>query len=320
MMFPSLKRVAILTTRSFNSPSFLDLQHIHMLEHLDLGEGIRLDNFSAAASLKSLRLECFVLLAPLLPSIASLRTLTISGSGRGALRPGSIHFPLLESLTVALDCPESFLAAIVTPRLGYFSWSSRRSSDYWSEIFVDLKGKFPSVQHLCLQYSCRYAEIEDTVVVYAAFPGVRHIEMKVSDFLAFCVAEVDDSPLSIADRWTHLEHLTLVQLGYEDSIDSFIEWLRARKLRGQPPLQLTLSKFNPDYMLYAREVLTIPWLISLHKSLHEYCLLEWKDVPVTFNLTVPQSDSDVDGNLPIIGMVESAISTQIVYASTGTDG
>ncbi|KAI6155683.1 hypothetical protein BKA82DRAFT_991318 [Pisolithus tinctorius] len=313
VMFASLKRAVIDVTHKVDYPPFLDPQHARTLEYLDLGEGIELDNFSAAASLKSLCLKYPPLTAPLLLSITSLRTLTISGPNCGALLPDSIHFPLLESLTVKLEDPRSFLGAVVTPRLGYFTWSLPELSTRWSVIFADLEGKFPNVQHLCLQFSensASYAHIQDAVAIYAAFPGVRHIEMDMLDFLAFCEAGWDDTPLSTADRWTHLERLSLVQLHCEDVIDSFIEWLHARKLRGRPPLQVTLSELNAD-----DDVLKSPWLISLYNSLHECCVLELKDLPLTFDLTltVHPSDSDVYGNPPIIGMLESAISTQLVY-------
>ncbi|KIO06967.1 hypothetical protein M404DRAFT_998400, partial [Pisolithus tinctorius Marx 270] len=45
------------------------------------------------------------------------------------------------------------------------------------------------------------------------------------------------------------------------------------------------------------------WLISLYDTLYEYCLPELKDVPLTFNLTVRLSHSDVYGNLPILSML-----------------
>lgn len=51
-------------------------------------------------------------------------------------------------------------------------------------------------------------------------------------------------------------------------------------------LCVTLSEFSAD------EGLTVPWLIPMYNSLHEYYyyLLELKVVPLTFNLTVRPSD------------------------------
>ncbi|KAI5989653.1 hypothetical protein F5J12DRAFT_864190 [Pisolithus orientalis] len=321
VMFSSLKRVTIHITQQSDYPPFLGPQHAHTLEDLDLEEGIRVDNLSAAASLKSLRLKYSLLMAPRLPSIMSLRALTICGSNCGALLPESIHLPLLETLTVALDDPQSFLLAIVTPRLGYFMWSSPTADVSWSKTFAGLGGKFPNVQHLCLQHSpssLAHAGIKDAAPVYAAFPGVRHMEMHTLDFLPFCVvAEEDGSTLSTADRWTHLEHLSLEKFGRFDPNNILVKWLRIRKLRGRPPLQVTLSGFNTKGL-----VLNSPWLISLYNSLCECCVLELKHLPLTFNinLTLRPSDSDVYGNPPIIGMVESTIRSELERASTGTYG
>lgn len=61
------------------------------------------------------------------------------------------------------------------------------------------------------------------------------------------------------------------------------------------------------------------WLISLYDTLYEYCQPELKDVPLTFNLTVRLSNSDVYGNPPILSMLEWVISTELACASTETD-
>ncbi|KAI6155722.1 hypothetical protein BKA82DRAFT_991253 [Pisolithus tinctorius] len=286
VMFPSLKHVSIYVTQKLDYPPFLHSQNAHVLEHLDLGNNIGLDNFSVAASLKSLRLRCSPLTAPL-PSITSLRMLTMTGSSCGALHPDSIHLPLLESLTVMLEDPQSFLAAIVAPNLGYFSYSPLQLTTRWSGIFTDLSDKFPNVQHLCLRHprsSLNGADIGDAAAVCAAFPGVHHIEVNVPAFQAFCLAEQEGGTLSIADRWTHLEHLSLEMVDHNHPGVRFVEWLRARRHEGRPALQVTLSKFDAACVPNGR------WLISLYNSLHEYCLLELKNVPLMFNLTVRTSD------------------------------
>lgn len=140
-MLPSLKHVSIYGTEMSDYPRFLDSQHAPTLEHLHLRETVGLRNFSAAASLKSLSLRCSPSGA-LLPSIMSLRMLTMSGSSCGALLPNAIHRPLLESFTVMLDDPQSPLAAIVTPRLVYFSYIPRKLTVTWSQMFTDLENKF----------------------------------------------------------------------------------------------------------------------------------------------------------------------------------
>ncbi|KAI5995751.1 hypothetical protein F5J12DRAFT_915049 [Pisolithus orientalis] len=279
MMLPPLKHVSIYGTEMSDYPRFLDSQHAPTLEHLHLRETVGLHNFSAAASLKSLSLRCSPSGA-LLPSIMSLRMLTMSGSSCGALLPNTIHMPLLESLTVMLDDPQSLLAAI-------------------SQMFADLENKFLNVPRTLL---------------LAAFPGARHIEMNVFDFVVFCFPKEEDSPLCPTDRWSHLEHLSLEQV-YYNIPNVFVKWLRARKLEGRPALQATLSKFDNE------GVLDGPELISLYKSLHEYCVLELEDVLLTINLTLCPSDSDVYGNSPIMDMVEREIliGTALACTRTGTD-
>ncbi|KAI6155700.1 hypothetical protein BKA82DRAFT_991291 [Pisolithus tinctorius] len=320
VLFPSLRRATIHTTQQCDYLPFLDRHHARMLENLDLGESIKLDHFLAPASLKTLRLQCSPLIASLLPSRSSLRTLTelsIFGSS-GALLPDSIHLPLLDSLTVALEDPRSFLAAIVTPRLTYFNYMQPPKEDLcWSTVFADLEEKFSNVQHLCLktpENSPLYTNTsaDGAFAICAAFPGVRHAEMDAYEFISFCWAEEEGSSKAIADRWMHLEHLSLEQCGCWIP-DSFVKWLGDRQVEGRPTLQVTLFNFD------TKGKPNCPWMISLYNSLHEYCLLEMHDVPLTLHLTVRPSDSVIYGNPPIPGMLASAISTEFARATIEMD-
>lgn len=167
--------VTIYTKQQPDYPSLLDPQHIHMLEHLGLGEDIRLDDFSAAANLKFLRLQCSQLGERLLLLFMSLRTLTALPNSlwNAVLFSDSVHSSFLEPLSVVLGD----LQATMTPRLGYFTWCPL---ECWSMTFADLEGKFPNVRHFCLRYSQNfvdYASTKDTVAIYAAFLGARQIEM-----------------------------------------------------------------------------------------------------------------------------------------------
>ncbi|KAI6155684.1 hypothetical protein BKA82DRAFT_17447 [Pisolithus tinctorius] len=189
--------VTIYTKQKPDYPSLLDPQHVHMLEHLGLGEDIRLDDFSAAANLKSLRLRCSQLGERLLLLIMSLRTLTtLPISWNAVLFSDSVHSSFLEPLSVVLKDPR----AIMIPRLGHFKWSPLEFSACWSTIFADLEGKFPNVRHFCLRYSQNfvdYASTKDAAAIYAAFPG------------------------------THLEHVSFGNFGCQDPDNNLVEWLRA---------------------------------------------------------------------------------------------
>lgn len=73
------------------------------------------------------------------------------------------------------------------------------------------------------------ADVKDAAAVCATFPGVRHIEMDVFEFLTSGCARPKDSPLSVVNRWIHLECLSLNKGGCW-VLDDFVKWLHAQKL------------------------------------------------------------------------------------------
>ena len=80
----------------------------------------------------------------------ALTSLTLTGSASYRdLKRDSIHFPLLETLSLRITHPTKFIAAIVAPKLGYFQYSTdwMDSDESCFAMFRDFEDKFGDVYH-----------------------------------------------------------------------------------------------------------------------------------------------------------------------------
>ncbi|KAI6110317.1 hypothetical protein EDD16DRAFT_1612377 [Pisolithus croceorrhizus] len=292
MRFPSLECVKIFGVQTSDNPPFLTSRYAPTLKHLTLCDQDRIDELQVNSNLEvghfhlSGRNFGSQPLSPLL-SCQQLRKLVLSGSS--GLRdqwpePRSINFPALASLTLNLADPYPALAAMVAPNLSYLRCSRARS---WAPVFGDFPDVFTNVRHLHLidakDGNAPFESSEaDVRAVCAACPGVRHVELLAEDISAFF------KPNTTADRWLHLEHLTLKGLRVGVIPHGLIQWLDERNSWEQSLLRVTLSEFRVP-----ESASDGPWLTTLCESLRGRCLFELKDFPLRITLKAHTSSQGV---------------------------
>ena len=134
-----------------------------------------------AFTIPRLKLQVLRLQHKTLPTPVSSDTMTsltlIGGAKHWELERDSIHFPLLETLSLEITHPAKFMAAIVAPKLRYFEYSTARCDDFDQSnlvVFSDLRGKFTQVCQVQLQPDTYANEPVGAARLCYAFPGVRH--------------------------------------------------------------------------------------------------------------------------------------------------
>ena len=219
---------------------------------------------------------------PIFLSLQTLKVLSLSGNiSHWRLQPNSINLPLLEKITLQLvSGPGEFLEALVAPQL--------RHCDY--QRYVSQLRQTPpsnpgcvlsSVQSLsfwlCSEPDYQYDEAK---AISLAFPGVRHVELLSEDIPN--IFDMCKGPC-IADNWENLQHITFI--GLADEVlrmpNVFILWLQHRRNMGLPVLHVVFSKIQYDEAWGYNST----WLLALYQSLHEYCTLEFENVPLSPPLT-----------------------------------
>ncbi|KIO14629.1 hypothetical protein M404DRAFT_179589 [Pisolithus tinctorius Marx 270] len=213
-------------------------------------------------------------------SLPKLKTLRISGNtGDLELLPDTLHFPLLDSLSVNVSSARGLMDAIVAPNLRYVCFDPYGCLQNMSSVFGNLSSKFSSVGHLCLRSSSKFwqpkrgTDVESAEAVSKAFPSVRHVEFYTKYIKAFFSSEATCP----ADRWEHLQTLE-ISGDFGDEISGLKEWLRRRSLEDKPILDVIISSTFSE--------VNTPKQTSSYESLRPYC-----------NVVVP-SGLDLASGLP----------------------
>lgn len=279
MRFSSLECIQIFGVKIPDKSLLLTSRCAPSLKYLTLWDQGSMDQLPAVSNLNTGQFRWSRsgsgphLLSSLLPC-QQLRRLVLSGPHESCDQwpgPQSIHLPALVSLTIELIYPQPALAAMVVPNLHYLWCSLPRGNHGWAHVFGGFSNVSTNVRHLRLNHSGGSTKA-DARAVYEACPDVYQVELSADDIPAFFRGNTP------ADRWPHLEHLTLEGMEVGKIPRDLKEWFDGRKSREQPPLPLTLSEF--------RETEGAPngWLTSLCKSLRGHCLLELKNFPLKTTL------------------------------------
>ncbi|KAI6044135.1 hypothetical protein EDC04DRAFT_2645437 [Pisolithus marmoratus] len=254
--------------------------------HLTLRDFIATDDFSITNPLKTLELTFDMCNIP--PSLlsrisnSSLITLCIVGDTYAwALEPNSIHFPLLEELSLCITHTEQLLAAIIAPKLQHFDLAYDQCQ--W-DIFGMLRSKFSSVHHLELMFDnpSIFTDPLDGVTLCQAFPNTRHAEFScVKDLLSpltpIALPENSTKSRTAVDSWANLEKLS-IHVGSRNPNEeyrSLVRWLETRQEFGLPKLHIKLRgipKMLPDLRA----------LFILRSKLRSCCILEFDGQPLSF--------------------------------------
>ncbi|KAI6165672.1 hypothetical protein EDD17DRAFT_1753866 [Pisolithus thermaeus] len=198
-------------------------------------------------------------------SLRKLKTLSLSGyTGDLQFNPDTLHFPLLDFLSINVSHARELMEAIVAPNLRHVRYAPRSCDSDMSTIFGNVSSKFLSVERLSL---CGYTEfcptdrstnVESAQAVSTAFIRVRHVELHARHIEAF----FDTEAACPADSWEHLQVLTVENL-FEDKISALKEWLRRRSLAGKPILDLVIVDI-PSILSDSRPS-------ALYESFRPYC-------------------------------------------------
>ncbi|KAI5982760.1 hypothetical protein EDC04DRAFT_1784969 [Pisolithus marmoratus] len=156
--FTSLKRLTIINDGPtdpfwFGPVDWLSVDYLELRSRVDLNYLSNLSN-----------LETLIVHIPLVKpprtqvefSLRKLKTLSLSGyTGELEFRPDTLHFPLLDSLSVNVTCARGLMEAIVAPNLRRVRYTPYSCDSDMSCVFGNLSSKFLSVEHLCL---CNHTE------------------------------------------------------------------------------------------------------------------------------------------------------------------
>lgn len=179
----------------------------------------------------------------------SLTTLSLLGiTDSWNFLPDSIHFPILESLTLQINDPISFLEAIIAPKLRRFEFSMGYGVNYICRAFNGPTSKFDSVLHISFTPSPLKRFNQDALDLAngfcQVFRGVCHASIHMTYFLVpshWTLVYRSDHHLPI-DNWKCLESLEILGFSFNqaDCRKYFVEWFTKRRNSGQRRLHLKL--------------------------------------------------------------------------------
>ncbi|KAI6018167.1 hypothetical protein PISMIDRAFT_683106 [Pisolithus microcarpus 441] len=168
--------------------------------------------------------------------VSTLVKLSLSGDIPPCLlQPGSVHFPLLETLGMLVKDEAAFFKAVVTPKLKLLSYIVGWQ-DPPSVVFSGLRDKFCSVRQLAFATRSRLDTL-DALALCRAFPGVCHAYFIHLSPLSVFFGQVEgtnglESP---ADYWKSLESLVFEKIDLNVWLappirerNAFVQWLAAR--------------------------------------------------------------------------------------------
>lgn len=207
--------------------------------------------------------------------------LSLSGNiSHWRLQPNSINLPLLEKITLQLASRlEEFLEAMVAPQLHHCDYQPSQFRRIPS--FHNIGCVFSSVQFLSL-WPCTEQNylFDEAMAISLVFPGVCHVEL-----LPVHIPHIFDmcKGLCIADNWENLQCVTFNGLADEilQKSNVFVLWLQHRQNKGLPVLHVVISDVQDEDAWGCSST----WLLRLYESLHEYCTLEFENIPLSPPLT-----------------------------------
>lgn len=257
----------------------LELFRLEQKEKGLLGDG----NFtipkdiSAPPSLTALDFRCkFFSNATFLQSTTLSQQLTsISLLGSllsGALGSNTIHFPLLEKLSLRGVGLKQFFRTIIAPKLRHVEYIPGFLEPGHGDIFVDLRSKFSNVQFFAFEYlTLREKDSPNAAkLICLAFPNVLHADLELSAENAFF--EFMEGSRAV-DYWDHIQTLTIKTAYLPWRVtENFIEWLSARLARGLPKLHVKMIHKRGGGSRRVK-----PFLSS--DNMDNYCIVEMVDAP-----------------------------------------
>ncbi|KAI6161146.1 hypothetical protein EDD17DRAFT_703502 [Pisolithus thermaeus] len=210
-------------------------------------------------------------------SAGSLTTLSLVGNADSwEFLRDSIHFPILESLTLGINDPMSFLEAIVAPKLECFKFSKARGTRLVCRKFNGPTSKFDNVCRPTFVPSPSGRSSKDALYMAKefceVFRGVRHANIHMTHILSplfsSCALIPHDNHHIPIDNWTCLENLEIrgfsfIQL---ESCKYFVEWVTKRRTSGQRKLHLKLVSDDSGTCL-----LTIRETSNAYQVLQQCC-------------------------------------------------
>ncbi|KAL4064836.1 hypothetical protein V8B97DRAFT_2019227 [Scleroderma yunnanense] len=249
--FPSLKRVTIPALGTVGNPNYLFSSRAPTLEHLQLGEHPEWQDFSPTITLRTLELTFRpyprIMSSPSFPYLIPTQTLialSLSGNIRKwDLRPNSIPFPHLSSLTLHINTTTRFWGAIVAPNIERFIYSPFSLEDAHSDLQVNFGSKFDRVRYLRFLNASPDPHCDiDPEQLFQAFPHVRHVELDSEPMLHFSVPRRPCGQFC-ADIWSDLASLTIhgLSISWRSPLPRLWEWLKERKKFNIHPLHVKVT-------------------------------------------------------------------------------
>ncbi|KAI6012224.1 hypothetical protein EDC04DRAFT_2905020 [Pisolithus marmoratus] len=223
--------------------------------------------------------------------VLTLVTLSLSGDMLlCSLQPDSVHFPVLETLTIKLRNAEDFLKAIVTPKLKSLDYTIG-SENPRRIVFSSLEDKFSSVRQVSFTIAFNSLDTLDALALCRAFPHVYHAgiysESPLSAFFGPCEGTNDlQSP---AGYWKSLESVSFREIDPDMWLEppiresnAFVQWLMARQ--DQQPLRVRIE----DVDVQEEDVGSF---CMLYDILQEYCAVELEDIRLWTESELKSADS-----------------------------
>jgi len=291
LQFPALKHVIIQHVGGNEYSDFLSPTCAPALEHLELEGMLPYQSFAPPPTLKTLRLMAdefldevhYPFFAYLIPT-QRLTTLSLSGDiADWILRPNSIHFPVLNTLTLSVSQTNQLLLAIIAPNLEYFNYDPGYYEDHrFSVVFDGLGHRFNSVNHIAFPRTTRFNRFpdhnHDVLSICKTFPNVRHAELNLQELGDLFPDHSCTHIRYPVDLWKDLQSLTLrgPSSVWVKEIDYLSEWLMRRQKLGLPLFRIKLVDFGHHS---ESSVFLENHFERLHDCLGYYCSLDG-DIPI----------------------------------------
>ena len=305
--FPSLQHVvveglgALVLADNPPIPRFLSSTSSPALEDLSIGSFTAPPGFLPPSKLKALQLtfqnDAHLRLFPpiCVSSSQSLTILSLSGSTNNwLLERDCVTFPALRSLILSVTEPRYIVAAIVTPMLESFSYSSKDVDVSDSVVFGGLGNKFNTVRRLSFGFHNDFRRFDHAcgVALCQAFCDARTVEIKADDVHSLFSSDalgplgpqcypldnfndLESIAVSCSDsKWLEPEGL--------GGLDSFVEWLTNRIESGRGRLRVKLK----DITYVALE----DKFTALYNQLRRCCILELNDIMIAPMMCFSTSD------------------------------
>ncbi|KAI6127102.1 hypothetical protein F5141DRAFT_1210419 [Pisolithus sp. B1] len=260
--FPSLRCVK-LSMSAYTCFTLLPPTNTPILEHSGFG-----NNHPSLHSMPGTSLSKHI-------PVLTLISLSLSGDMLPCpLQPDSVHFPVLETLTISTGDTATLFRAIVTPKLKFLHYITSRSVSRLSAVFGSLRDKFSSVSQLTFSIGTSGLDGLDASAFCKAFPHVRHAKFCRSSPLStfFGYSEGTSGSQSPVDYWKGLESVVFCGIHPGNWLEppaqesnACMEWLVARQDR--QPLRVRIEDVDVTEE-------DIESLYMLCKILQENCIVE----------------------------------------------